>query len=108
MYFHILQTPYKSRISAENLESSLIVNQYFKEEDPIISEEMINNCFRASEIKALGQTTIIKRKEILTEEKMNIEEPKVSIQALDSDYPSEFLKSTQPFLNMLYKSWIEH
>ena len=104
----LFKTPYRSRISAENLESSLIVNQHFKEEDPIISEEMIKNCFRASEIKALGQTTIIKSKEILPEEKMNIEEPKVSIQALDSDYPSEFLKSTQPFLNMLYKSWIEH
>jgi len=38
---------------------------------------------------------------------MNIEEPKVFIQAPDSDYPSEFLKSAQPFL-YAYKLWIEH
>jgi len=104
----LFKTLCRSRISAENLESSLIVNQYFKEEDPTISEETIKNCFRASEIKVLGQTTVIKSKEILPEKKMNIEEPKVSMYALDSDFPSEFLKSTQPFLNILYKSWIEH
>lgn len=101
------KTATRSQISAENLEASLIVNQYFKEESPKITEEMVKNYFKIREFKALSQIVEMHqdKNKVQAEEKIENQEQK-NVESENSNYPSEFWQSTQPFLNMLYKSWL--
>lgn len=57
--FKVYKTPYRNRISPENLEASLIAEQYFRKIDPCILPEMVTKYFSLWEPETSNSKTTV-------------------------------------------------